>query len=1074
MMLYQLFSWLKGTSADVPILQPTIPRAFFESELLSALKYQRQLRGELHASRLDPSLLLSTKAAALRMAQHDEFLQFLSACEKALVGREQVPVFLVALNALLMQSNPSMHGEKITFIFSKSWIENKEETLRFYEQHHHQLAQFQPIMLLLSSEKMLENLLELTTHLRFQEHALAMIPLFQVFIEDTEHFAAAILWLFKRGVTIEQVLETDLLQRFMSYHLAWLGVSKNPLSQMYSLLATRPEGDGLVTAADQVKCEERGFHSYALTGVLREDAVLRHVPITTHAMVTTPTEDNFKALYRCFGLPFLTLALIQHVEHPHAVIQASFHHVLNQDGCDIPAFINQIASIGSRPALQMLSSLFEDETLEKLLVDHSGALLHLITFRPSLLSRIEESDVTKYIQHICLIHDQVFEVMSQLLALFNITREVHQTMATNVYEAILDVALTNSAFFEDRAFIKEMRKWSGKEAILSHRGQMLQLQFGQCVEEYVRAPGMMSERFHLIEDNWLQMSRQLALLREIMPLTAQMPEDKFKLYAHVAKAYFAAHPETFVLDDFISSLEITPTWLADGVGEYERVLIELLTILDDESIRHLIMGKFEILGAQKCRWMDADYGGETVFQRAAGLGNVGLIRWFDASGRMDERVVQEAIHLAADRHQWSVVDYFCTTSTHVLSQTHLKSLLVLAADDGQLSTVTLCVGAIRHLQEKHMVAAFLKAASKDHLSVVAYFCHLDPGAPSDEVLAKALKVAIQFHSLKIIAFMGDLPRRKALVSIAERALVHAATRDDLSMVQTLCALGTLAPSRSILHDALLKAAQFGHVSIVPFLCDLEAIVPCQKIVEEALALAIADGHLGMVHLLCSEVRSRPSQMAVERGFLQAVERRRVDVAQYLSSMEGLPVRQRTFNQALQLSAKRKDIAQVILLCHLATPHAIEKTFQMAAKLGQVEMMKHCFDTCPPPRATILWALQKAESNGAEAVAIYCRALLDRAQASAMSLRPGLHIDLPRSLVKATPSAIPPHIRVSPYVLTTRESRPSSDNASLRKTVSCGALTKLGLFKLGGRRPDLEREGRVQLSHKSIGAVPHPS
>ena len=1067
MMLYELFSWVKNSETELLFNSQTLTRVVFESEHKHALVARRELRADVCAARFFEATTTTVGEQAKRIEHHDAYMNFMAFCKVELGQQDYCNSFLIALKYLLLMPNtenlPAINEAKINSIFFILLKENKEKILEFYHQNQQLFNSFQQIKTMVAAAEIVTvHLAEVTSKLHAQENAISVAPLFMTFMDDTELFAAAILWLLLRGVPAERIIQTDLLQHFMLLYSAWLGTLDSPIKYLYGLLGAFPEAQDLIAAAGKVQCEDRslhceegGKHSWAITGVLTEQSTLHRVEINVSSLEFTPTEENFEALYQLFGSSFLSEALIWHTTYPNLMRRAALQHVLNRQLSitkQLPDLINLVAIKCAPSVLNTLSSLLDDDVIEKLVLRSSGAILHLLPYKPTLLSRITEGDVTDYLAQLGALDEPVLVVIIQLLALFSALRDVNKAGAALVYEAILDRLLTQPQLLEDSYLIKQIRKFSEKEVVLTNRCAQLQFVFDRCLSEQVAMVVLTTESYHLIEDAWHSFSQQLDLLNEIMPLTSRCPADKYKLYAYLASLYLANHADYFVLDDFIQALEVTPELSADCVNEYERLLIELLTTIDDDNIRRtiidkfaseytrlfterlktiddvnirqMLIDKFEADEDQTLQWIYRDYGDECVFDRAVKQGNIGLIQWMEPKINRSRLAVDRSVIMAAEANQWGVANYFCSSSSIEPQQHALKELLIMAAVAGQLGTVQLlCEGAITHLREKHIAAAFIQAAAYGHKNIAQYFCNLDSRAPCADITAKALKVAIQHKSLAMIDFIGNLPRNTQLLLIVSNAVIHAATRDDLPVMQQLCSLRTNTPRRQVLEKSFLKALEFGHLTIAQYLYSLLVQASSQDIIDKAFAVVIANRDLVGVTYLCNLPVFSPSQRAIDRGFQQAVKMKCSDVVHYLYKFDKTPPHQWAIEQGFKSSAKSGDLSMMKYLGSLVSSQLIEKTTQLAAKNGQLKMVQHCCEIKIPERKAIRIALKKASSKGHEDVVNYLRGV--------MHPTPKHHEGLDTCTERR-------------HVVLQQRLRPSTLDG-IKKSSSCGSLSTLGLF-----------------------------
>ena len=310
-MLYELFSWLNSSEENLPSSHPIVTRSDFEHEHKEALLRRRILMADVHDSRSHSSSSGVVSNASLSLAQHTVFLDFMTFCENELTENESVDLFFLALKYLLSPQFDNVKSAtshiKVNLIFLWLLQDKKEVALDFYHANQLILDPYIQINCMVRVEKTGNHLARLTSQLVTQENPITIAYLFGKFIDDTELFAAAILWLIQRGVSIERILQTGLLQNFMLYNLALLHTENSPINQLYLLLNYFPESQGLVKAAERVGCEDRGFKAYTITGVMRDKSQFEKVEIKTTCLDFSPTEVNFAALYQLFESSFLCI-----------------------------------------------------------------------------------------------------------------------------------------------------------------------------------------------------------------------------------------------------------------------------------------------------------------------------------------------------------------------------------------------------------------------------------------------------------------------------------------------------------------------------------------------------------------------------------------------------------------------------------------------------------------------------------------------------------------------------------------------------------------------------------------------
>ena len=507
--------------------------------------------------------------------------------------------------------------------------------------------------------------------------------------------------------------------------------------------------------------------------------------------------------------------------------------------------------------LKTISTLLDEATLEKLITGHNGAVLHLLSYRPTLSAKISTRELEDYLREMRKKEGGIWDNIPQLLAVLSTFKHENPALAALAYEAILDEVIQHPELLEDSQIMSPLKNFHGGREILIKRGAQLQSQFDDCISAHVSAVPLTEACYHAIEDTWLSVSRSFEVLNAIAPVTSHYPSDKYKLQAYLVKVYVSLPSNPFVLDDFAHTLDIAPDLLAGTITAYERLLIELLTTVDDETLRRDIIGKFEAQDAKRTVWMQQEYGESAVFDKAVQQGNIGLLHWLEGKIVLDQHAINHAVMMAAECQQWEAVNYFCSVSLNKPHRHVLRELLNLAAKAGQVKTVQLlCESAITHLDEKVVEPALIVAAINNHREVVRYLCTLEERPPCAAVVAKALKKAILHHCPEVIDFMGNLPETRELLTVVTAALYEAITNDNLPMVQRLCGLHTNNPDLSALEKAFLKAIQFGNLPIAQFMFNVLAGEHHSATLVKAMKLATANKDLPTIAYLGDLINPR--------------------------------------------------------------------------------------------------------------------------------------------------------------------------------------------------------------------------
>lgn len=815
-MLYELFSWIGNNEETADLHLEIITPLSFDSEYKLGLKHRKHLLVDYRSAKFGSCLPGVVSDALQRVTQHDAYMDFMAMCQQEINAHGEIGSFFLALKYLLplleqkeFFDSTAAKINKIVLLWLK---EDKEKALGFYTQNEKVLKEIQPITLAvelaIATDQAVEYLAELTAQLSTEEHAITLAPLFFPLIQDTEKFAGAILWLSQR-VSAEHILQTDLLQKFMAYHVVFLDSDDSPIKLLYRLLSQFSEAEALVKAAGHVPCVGMGIAETSITGMRSTPDKLSPVEIMPPSLVLTPTKENFNALYRMFGINFLKLALEGYAKYQ----SEKWHHILfgflNRDIEHLPVFINFIA-MNAPTNLEVLASLMSEATIENLITQQSGAVWHFLPYRPALLTQLSSSNTALYLEGVRSQDATTFELLLQLTTLFSALCGANKAAAILVYESILDIVLEHVELLEDRGLVKLLKRFSVKEKIIGERSQQLQAQFDQCFEQVTYGP-LSIDDYHIIEDVWYSVSRQLQALNGLVSIAYHCPRNKYELQIHIAKACLLKHPDYFNLDDFFQALEIPQVFSVEGVNQYEKLLVGILTISESAAIRTSIIQRLDTGEDSLQRWMYEEYDGETVLRKAVKQDNVDLVEWLDSNMCLSEATLCSEVAVAAKEKKWNVVRYFCESCS--LPQTIYQTVLVFAAEEGQLNIVQyLCNFSITDLQRTHILQAFFCAATNGHVDVMKFLWDLNPKAVGVQMIANALKIVAQHEHLLSITFLGNLIKNSLLQRAAESALIHAVAHQQTHVIQQICTLIN-APRMEVIEKASLRAFKSGNLPL---------------------------------------------------------------------------------------------------------------------------------------------------------------------------------------------------------------------------------------------------------------------
>lgn len=283
-MLSELFSWLYHSESPTPFPHGEFTLGDLQQAQGEVQQKRRILRSRLHAQSYAASSKLIMDELQKQVVEHEAWSVFLDEQVSQWGTQTEKTAIDLALNYILAKSlsvvSVAKDEVRIAMIFSDFLAINAEAALAYYERNRHRFAHFPQLGLLIAAHRTREHSLSLSRALEAQVSLLAVAPLCRQWVVDTERFAAMIVLFLQRGMAVQTLLETGLLQHFIAYHLAWLNTDEDQVRLLYDILRQFPEAAALIEEASKVQCDVRGFYfekpegdaipddarSYAITG----------------------------------------------------------------------------------------------------------------------------------------------------------------------------------------------------------------------------------------------------------------------------------------------------------------------------------------------------------------------------------------------------------------------------------------------------------------------------------------------------------------------------------------------------------------------------------------------------------------------------------------------------------------------------------------------------------------------------------------------------------------------------------------------------------------------------------------
>lgn len=829
MIFYKLFAWLDHQE-DAP-LYCLIDHADLDLEKQNAIDQHKK-------SLADQRISIFARQDIVRpndLEIQRDLLKFLEFCDKEIDYTSQYSPAILLLKYFL--SSSTFDNEKIIELFSYFLQQDSINAINFYPEIV-SILDSQILLNHLSAESFLENYSQLkvklatlvtehylnyfTQKLQLQASPQGIVGLIHLYSDRVEEFAALILWLLERGLNTEEILQSGLLQQFMMYNVSFASLSsENSIKFLYEILNEFSSSTTLVTTASQVHCQERGFENYLINGSLASenaDEILedQHLEIEISPAISnfTPLIDNFISLYEVFGSPFLKE--VANWSFVNAGITDKNELSIFFDNVkidDLATLINYFGFEDDERYLKNLSFLLSDEILKKLVVNNSGAILHILSEHKKFSREITKTHAESFI-------DDIKRNNIEFNKIYNRLNQIFATALPNppisfLYEHFLDYVLLSSPNFNYENLFINCRSFAGIEEILINKSQEIHREYLNCLIEQ-------TSTHHFTLDNYIDIERvrnfaaiQQAFLTAILPLYSSLNfkalPDIYTMQAHIVKLLKLQHVEDFDIREFFAVLEIEPILDENVVNQYEQLARKLLLVVDDEEIREVIIHQF------KNKYPANDF--RPLLPLAAREGNIGMMSWMTTNFTFKQKYIIQALESAIDSEQWDSIKFFCNLDFSVFNRLIRERILELAAHNQRWDYLTILFtddGEHNHFPRPHIVnKCFLLAISQERIDVLNTFKSLE--IISDDTIVIGFKQAINANAYALLEVLGDLRSNKLLVHVIEEEALKAIDNNNYILFKILLSFNDYPVNEIFREKALKKAYEAEQLEIVSYL-----------------------------------------------------------------------------------------------------------------------------------------------------------------------------------------------------------------------------------------------------------------
>lgn len=247
------------------------------------------------------------------------------------------------------------------------------------------------------------------SYLQFEARPLSMLAMFDSFFDSPLAFAALVLILLDRGISIEEMQRGGLFNRYFIQNVYNSDVLNKTYALIRASVADSSQLDCLkhvtgVTAADDGRYVSiRGFENIGLDG--SKHASHRALVVTEPGLfLLTPSHDNFAALHALFGNDWITRVMTDVAKpsaHQDRLLQHLQQHLREQSRDQILSLFHLlstgIADEERVPALTTLANALSIEQASELLIEGDEFSWFLLANKQALLASVSDIDLQTWV-----------------------------------------------------------------------------------------------------------------------------------------------------------------------------------------------------------------------------------------------------------------------------------------------------------------------------------------------------------------------------------------------------------------------------------------------------------------------------------------------------------------------------------------------------------------------------------------------------------------------------------------------------------------------------------------------------
>jgi hypothetical protein len=816
-MFKEALIWLRSGGSEFTLMNQTVTLRECQRAIEDALQqFQTEFR-TFQGLRLSPN-----KPSATQLSVHSAeltFLQFylasLEKFEASLQLDQSQSIFKLLLDLTTVDDALL---EKALVLFD-AWLRQDSATaLQFYDQFIENVClkvrHATPLgraAIQLGQQALSYHLKQLRTAFQFQTEPRGLARcLTGTVLGDLPRWGACIIWLLERGVSVEQILQMGVLQKFLGYNFNSLNSrhcpdSMNVVSLFYNILMQFEQASDLVDSVDRFSCDVRGHSEYNLRGQRMEQEV--PVMVDENFPLLTRTPENILQLITCFGQD----ALIESVQSLFHCSQADEFdkflkaHIQTNPHSITPTLINRIVSEPSVD-LRKWAYLMDDAIFQSWLDRNEVTILYLLPHRAEWAAKVTVPRIKAFMRHIrdVVVPGTEHESLRLLMCLYGVVSTRNVTLLESVYDTMLNFILEKPYLLEDQQLFQLLQLAPCKVKCLDEKITELCGDLQHAVRDFISQP-ITEENLSVLMRRWQKLKAAVDSLQSLKKYDGRFPNDRLALMIYVFQQQALCDNPSW--DPLIDIFQLRPEHPEPLDAPKLRVIYSLLTQVQHDQLRDWLIETFDI------RVSVLHVKHRELLREGIAAGNIGLLDWFLREGTLNEAMIRQAMRSkqCALLEHWFVNYRLPDVSPELVDQ-----LLVNMSDAGQFNFLRRLIRDYNFsFSTAAITEAYAVASSHDDPRTLYVLYKLRPSTMAHKL---AFSKAIEGESENSVRFFQGIKKPQPHLAFEVIRTFNQAVKDNnLKLTASLLKFSVNAPPRKLIQRAMEKARGNGQAAMVALL-----------------------------------------------------------------------------------------------------------------------------------------------------------------------------------------------------------------------------------------------------------------